>query len=59
MSASSFAWVESRHDWTGSYTSKKYMENYPEWERKQLQKLEDERKNDPKTFVGWALKGLK
>ena len=41
------------------YHDKPSQDDFEEWKRDYIQRLEEERKNDPKTFIGWALKGLK
>lgn len=34
------------------------LSDYLEWERKYRERLEEERKNDPKTVWGWAMKAF-
>lgn len=33
-------------------------DDFRDWQRKQEQRIRDEKTNDPKTVFGWALKGI-
>ena len=59
MSASS-SWYECPQDFTQSYCSDKYMKgfDYESWERKQKERIENEKAKDPKTVFGWAMKSF-